>query len=184
MSGRSSLEEPEPAPTASPRDAELIELKGAFRAVFRTLSRLRGRDTHLGASELSHAQFELLAELAERGGLAAGELAAAAELSPGTVTQMLDHLAECGHVERVRSESDRRVVVSRLTPQGRRRLAAKREAWKGRWEQALSEFDAEELSAARRVLARLGAMLAEVPVEVPSARSQSARSAARRGAQQ
>lgn len=167
----------------SPREAELLELKGAFRGVFRTLSRLRGRDTHLGASDLSHAQFELLAELAERGGLPAGELAAAAELSPGTVTQMLDHLAEYGHVERVRSDSDRRVVVSRLTPQGRRKLTAKREAWKGRWEQALGEFDAEELRAAKRVLARVGAMLAEPPRETRSTRVQSVRSAARHGAQ-
>jgi MarR family transcriptional regulator, organic hydroperoxide resistance regulator len=181
---RTSVKDSAPILVASPRDGELLELKGAFRGVFRTLSRLRGRDTHLGASELSHAQFELLAELAERGGLPAGELAAAAELSPGTVTQMLDHLAECGHVERVRSDSDRRVVVSRLTPQGRRKLMAKREAWKGRWEQALSEFDVDELRAARRVLARLGEMLAEPPAEAASARAQSTRSAARQGAQE
>ncbi len=90
----------------------------AFRRVFRSLNRLRGRDTHLGGSELSHAQFELLIELDERGELPAGELALAARLAPGTVTQMLDHLAESGHVERARSETDRRVVVSRLTLRG------------------------------------------------------------------
>src|SRR5580700_9077883 len=113
-------------------DAELMELGSAFRRLFRTLSRLRGRDTHLGGSELSHAQFELLIELDERGELQAGELALAARLAPGTVTQMLDHLAEAGHVERVRSETDRRVVVSRLTAQGRRRVEAKRELWQAR----------------------------------------------------
>ncbi len=99
----------------SQRDAELTELGVACRRVFRSFSRLRGRDTHLGGSELSHAQYELLLELDERGELAAGELAAAARLTPATVTQMLDHLAVCGHVERIRSETDRRVVVSRLT---------------------------------------------------------------------
>jgi DNA-binding MarR family transcriptional regulator len=177
------VNESETIASASPREVELLELKGAFRGVFRTLSRLRGRDTHLGASELSHAQFELLAELAERGGLPAGELAIAAELSPGTVTQMLDHLAECGHVERVRSDADRRVVVSRLTPQGRRKLTAKREAWKGRWEQALGEFDVEDLRTAKRVLARVGAMLAEPPVEARSGRAQTVRSAVQRGSQ-
>ncbi len=111
------------------RDAQLTELGLAFRRVFRSFNRLRGRDTHLGGSELSHAQFELLIELFERGELPAGELAAAARLTPATVTQMLDHLAEQGHVERVRSETDRRVVVSRLTRQGRRKIEAKREAW-------------------------------------------------------
>ena len=94
----------------------MTELGARLPQVFRALSRLRGRDTHLGGSELSHAQFELLIELDERGELPAGELAAAARLTPATVTQMLDHLAACGHVERVRSEVDRRVVVSRLTP--------------------------------------------------------------------
>jgi DNA-binding MarR family transcriptional regulator len=141
------------------REAQLTELGMAFRRVFRTLSRLRGRDTHLGGSEISHAQFELLIELHERGELPAGELAAAARLSPGTVTQMLDHLAEQGHVERVRSQADRRVVVSRLTAQGHRKIEAKHEAWQGRWQAALHGIDSEDLSAATRVLERLSAML-------------------------
>ncbi len=154
---------------------ELTALGLAFRHVFRTLSRLRGRDTHLGGSELSHAQFELLLELDERGELSAGELALAARLAPGTVTQMLDHLAESGHVERARSETDRRVVVSRLTAQGRRRVAAKRKLWQSRWEAALAGVETDELRAATRVLERLGAVFedrsavegCEVSGEVP-----------------
>jgi DNA-binding MarR family transcriptional regulator len=138
------------------RVAELTELGDAFRRVFRTLGRLRGRDTHLAGGELSHAQVELLIELQERGELPAGELAAAARLTPATVTQMLDHLAECGQVERVRSETDRRVVVSRLTPQGRRKIEAKREAWQSRWEEALQGVEERDLRAATRVLGLLG----------------------------
>jgi DNA-binding MarR family transcriptional regulator len=150
----------EPAET---REAQLIELGVVFRRVFRALSRLRGRDTHLGGSELSHAQFELLIELFEHGELPAGELAAAARLTPATVTQMLDHLAEQGHVERVRSETDRRVVVTRLTPQGRRKIQAKRDAWQSRWERALTGVEIDELRAATRVLERLGAMVEDGP---------------------
>jgi DNA-binding MarR family transcriptional regulator len=148
---------------ADARAGESTALGVAFRRVFRTLSRLRGRDTHLAPGELSHAQFELLMELQERGELPAGELAAAARLAPGTVTQMLDHLAACGHVERVRSEVDRRVVVSRLTAQGERKIVAKRAAWKARWDQALEGVEIEELQAATRVLERLGAMFEEDP---------------------
>src|SRR5580704_2001852 len=150
-----------------PREAQVAALGMAFRRVFRSLSRLRGRDTHLGGGELSHAQFELLMELHERGELPAGELAAAARMSPGSVTQMLDHLAECGHVERVRSPTDRRVVVSRLTPQGRGKIEAKHAAWKGRWEQALAGLELAELQAATRVLTRLGEMVEQVPPECP-----------------
>jgi DNA-binding MarR family transcriptional regulator len=140
---------------------QLAELGLAFRHVFRTLSRLRGRDTHLQGSELSHAQFELLIELDERGDLSAGELAAAARLTPATVTQMLDHLAACGHVERVRSQTDRRVVVSRLTAQGRKRVAAKRSAWQSRWREALGDVSERDLRAATHVLQRLGEMFDE-----------------------
>jgi DNA-binding MarR family transcriptional regulator len=140
------------------REEQLTELGLAFRRVFRSLSRLRGRDTHLGAEELSHAQFELLIELHERGELPAGELAAAARLTPATVTQMLDHLADSGYVERVRSRIDRRVVVTRLTRTGRRKIEAKRAAWQSRWEHALSGFELGELRAATRVLERLQAL--------------------------
>lgn len=150
------------------REAQLLELGGAFRRVFRSFNRLRGRDTHLAAQELSHAQFELLIELFERGELAAGELASAARLTPATVTQMLDHLAHQGHVERVRSQVDRRVVVSRLTAKGRRRMEAKRKAWESRWEQALSGVDEEELRAATRVLERLGAIFEDASAEPPA----------------
>jgi DNA-binding MarR family transcriptional regulator len=152
-----------PAAKPTKRGSELDELGAAFRRVFRSLNRLRGRDTHLGGSELSHAQFELLIELDERGELSAGDLATAARLSPATVTPMLDHLADSGHVERVRSETDRRVVVSRLTPQGARKIEAKREAWRSRWEAALEGVEREDLRAATRVLALLGAVFEDVP---------------------
>ncbi len=154
-----------PAEPAETREAQLIELGAAFRRVFRSFNRLRGRDTHLGAGELSHAQFELLIELSERGELPAGELAAAARLTPATVTQMLDHLADQGHVERARSQADRRVVVSRLTPLGAEKIAAKRATWQRRWEDALAGVDVDELHAATRVLARLAAMVEDTPAE-------------------
>jgi DNA-binding MarR family transcriptional regulator len=144
---------------------ELVDLGAAFKRVFRNLSRLRGRDTHLDGSELSHAQFELLIELEERGELSVGDLAAAARLTPATVTQMLDHLAAGGHVERARSESDRRVVVSRLTAGGRRKIEAKRKAWRGRWEEALDGLESDDLRAATRVLERLGDVFEDVPLQ-------------------
>jgi DNA-binding MarR family transcriptional regulator len=163
-----------PAPPERSAGAELspalTELGLAFRHVFRTLSRLRGRDTHLAGEELSHAQFELLIELDERGELPAGELAAAARLTPATVTQMLDHLAESGHVERVRSETDRRVVVSRLTGQGRAKIEAKRAAWQGRWQAALGDMPDRDLRAATRVLEKLGAMFEQTPADAPCER--------------
>ncbi len=158
----STLQKSQPTADAG-RGAELNELGKAFRRVFRALNRLRGRDTHLGSSELSHAQFELLAELDERGELSLGELAAAARLTPATVTPMLDHLADCGQVERLRSQTDRRVVVSRLTRKGRHQIEAKRQAWRGRWEQALEAVVEEDLRAATRVLELLATAFEDGP---------------------
>lgn len=157
-----------PAPDAShePR-AELTELGQAFRRLSRAAGRMRGRETHLAAGEITHAQFELLIELDERGELSAGELAAAARLSPGSVTEMLDGLAESGYVERTRSPSDRRVVVSRLTPLGAARVEAKRRAWQGSWEGALGGFSARELRTASRVLQSLGQMYEQLSGGAP-----------------
>jgi DNA-binding MarR family transcriptional regulator len=144
-------------------ESELQDLGKAFRRVFRSLRRLRGRDTHLLGSEVSHAQMELLIELSEQGPLSAGELATAAQLTPATVTQMLDHLAACGHVERTRSDSDRRVVVTCLTGQGEAKVHAKRALWQRRWETTLAGVDAEELRVATRVLERLNAVFEDAP---------------------
>jgi MarR family transcriptional regulator, organic hydroperoxide resistance regulator len=151
---------PSPAKPVAPaadkqRDERLTELGLAFRHAYRSLRSLSGRDTHLLPGELSHAQFVLLAELLERGPLAAGQLACAAGLSPASVSQMLDHLALDGQVERVRSEADRRVVVVKLTRRGRRRIEARREVWARRWEEALAGIDDEELKTAAEVLERI-----------------------------
>lgn len=161
---------PAPAPASAPEpdgdpSPELTALGLAFRRLFRAVSRMRGRDTHLAGGELSHAQFELLIELDERGELSAGELALAARISPASVTQMLDGLVEFGYVARTRSESDRRVVLATLTAVGRARVEAKRAAWKQRWEGALGDVSPREMKAATKVLERLGEMFDDTPAE-------------------
>ena len=150
-----------PAPAAGPREERLTELGQAFRRAYRSLRRLRGRDTHLLGGEISHAQFELLAELRERGPLPAGELAHVAGLSAATVSQMLDHLTTDGHVKRVRSETDRRVVLIELTTQGRRRVETTKALWRERWVAALAGVDDEELRITSSVLQRIGAVFEE-----------------------
>jgi DNA-binding MarR family transcriptional regulator len=133
---------------------ELREAVAAFSAAQR---RLRSRDTKAGG--LSIAQWHLLRQLAENDELPAGKLAAGADLTPASATQMLDHLAEQGWVERVRSDSDRRVVLNRLTPDGRERFAAKQHQIEERWRDALGDIPAEELGHAARVLRRMAEVL-------------------------
>jgi DNA-binding MarR family transcriptional regulator len=152
-----------PAAGVDPRAERLAELGQAFRHAYRSLRSLRGRDTHLLAGQIGHAQYELLAELFDRGPLAAGELAAAAGLSPAAVSQTLDHLAAEGHVERVRSATDRRIVVTKLTRRGRRQVEGRRRLWGARWQQALEGIDEEELRIAGSVLERIGTVFDDPP---------------------
>jgi DNA-binding MarR family transcriptional regulator len=140
--------------TRADAGAELREAVAAFSAAQR---RLRSRDSKAGG--LSFAQWHLLRQLAASDELPAGKLAAGADLTPASVTQMLDHLAELGWVERVRSATDRRVVLNRLTPSGRERFAAKQAEIEERWRDALSDISADELGQAARVLRRMAEVL-------------------------
>ena len=152
---------PELASKAARQEA-ITELGTSFRHAFRRLRSMRGRDTHRG-DEIGHAQFELLVELCVRGPLHAGELAEVVGASAATVSGMLDNLCAAELVERSRSESDRRLVVVKLTRRGKRKVEARKALWRRRWEQALEGVDEEELRVASRVLDRIGGIFTERP---------------------
>jgi DNA-binding MarR family transcriptional regulator len=139
------------------REEALTRLGAAFKGIMGAVRRLRGRETHR-PGELSFAQYHLLFGLSEQPELSTGQLAAAADLSPATVTQMLDGLLAMGLVDRTRSELDRRVVTCRLTETGRALITKRRAQWEGRWRASLAEFSAEELAAAAAVLERMREM--------------------------
>jgi len=58
----------------------------------------------------------------------------------------------------VRSELDKRVVLTSLTERGRALVAERKALFEPRWSAALAEFGDEELQIAAAVLARLGTM--------------------------
>jgi DNA-binding MarR family transcriptional regulator len=137
----------------------------SFKNAYRALSRHKGRETHrLGTSEVSQAQFELLIELRKGGPMAVGELAQVAGLSPASVSQMIDRLSEQGHVARIRSDQDRRIVKVELSEQGAATLAPIIESWRGKWAEALDGIADKDLEAASRVLDRI-ATIYEDPVD-------------------
>ena len=154
-----SRSEPE---TGSELTGSRLEVVRSFKNAYRTLSRRKGRETHrLGASEVSQSQFELLVELRKAGPMAVGELAHVTGLSPASVSQMVDRLSEQGHVERVRSEEDRRIVKVGLSKQGRATLDPIVERWHRKWQQALEGVPDRDLEAASRVLDRIAAIYEE-----------------------
>ena len=68
---------------------------------------------------------------------------------------MLESLEAQGLVARIRSDQDRRVVLSSLTEHGEQLVAARRAQMEPRWRAALDDFGDAELAVAARVLDRL-----------------------------
>lgn len=150
-----STVEPKPVDPQTLGDGQ-AEVGRAFKGAMGAVRRLRGRETHR-LDAVSYAQYGLLFGLAE-GELSSSELAFAADLSPATVTQMLEHLEADGLVQRKRSERDKRVVLVALTPRGDEVVSQRRAKFEGRWQTALSGFSEEELLTAAAVLDRLHEM--------------------------
>jgi len=126
----------------------------AFKRAMVAVRKVRGRETNRHG-QISFAQYGLLFGLAGRCERSARELAEHADLSPATVTQMLESLEAAGLVTRTRSEHDRRVVLSVLTERGAAVIAERQQQMEPRWRSALAEFDESELAVASRVLNRL-----------------------------
>jgi DNA-binding MarR family transcriptional regulator len=153
---------PDAAPAGTPSAQSTIndpatphgQLGLAFKRAMVAVRKLRGRETHR-PGQISYAQYGLLFGLAGDCRHSARELADLADLTPATVTQMLESLEAAGLVTRTRSELDRRVVLSELTPRGAEVIAERRAQMEPRWRAALESFSTEELHTAARVLNRL-----------------------------
>lgn len=143
--------------TVADREAAMASFSTAFKGAMAAVRRLRGRETHR-PGELSYAQYGLLFGLSERGTLPASELAAVADLAPGTASQMLDALAAHGLIERMRSERDRRIVLVSLTERGSEIVAGRRARYEPLWRVAFADFSDEELRTAAAVLQRAGGL--------------------------
>ncbi|WP_320672225.1 MarR family winged helix-turn-helix transcriptional regulator [Patulibacter defluvii] len=149
-------------PLVGERADRVEELTRAFYALLGAERRLKGRDQQR-PGELSHAQVRSLLELAKGGGtMSAGALARAVELNPASMTATLDHLEELGVVRRGRSDEDRRVVLVRLTDDGRAVVAERRARWQRLWGAALAGVPDEDLAVASRTLRTVAGLLDEL----------------------
>jgi MarR family transcriptional regulator, organic hydroperoxide resistance regulator len=132
----------------------LQDVRDAVRAMHAAARRLRGREAK-GRGTTGSGQLYLLMLLAQDGELTGGQLAVAAELTPATVTQMLDGLEADGLVERERSKVDRRVVHNRLTDKGREVQVARQDEIEMRWAELLGTMSLADLEAGARVLVQV-----------------------------
>ena len=136
----------------------------SFKRAMAAVRRLRGRETHR-PGELTDAQYGLLFCLREQAEMSVRDLAVAADLSPASVTEMLEGLAAAGLVERERSDRDRRVVLTSLTESARGLVEERRARFEPRLRAALEPFSEDELVIAAAVLERLRGLFEEIADE-------------------
>jgi DNA-binding MarR family transcriptional regulator len=149
----------------APSRPEIQGLRLALSQMFGAERRLRGRD-HNRPGELTYGQLRSLAALGREREMTAGQLAKSADLTPATVTAMLDHLEDANIVQRHRSTEDRRVCNVSLTPEGWDLLERKLADWQSVWEDRLSGFTDRELEAAARIIHQVTDMYDAVPTPV------------------
>ena len=118
-------------------------LAALHRATHATLHMLSARLEHLG---LTPSEQNVLSVMADGHVRAVGELAAATGTKASTLTSVLDRLERKGHLERDADFSDRRSVLVRLTPAGRRVASAVHSAVAALEESALAGVSKQQLA--------------------------------------
>lgn len=135
-------------------NTELENVELAVAAMFAAFRRKRGREQASGDA-LSGTQLRALDGLAEAGHATARQLADYADVTPATMTGMLDVLETRGVIRRERSLTDRRAMQIVLTDRGHELVAEARERWRQRWQEAMSDVPPEDLQAAIRVFGKV-----------------------------
>lgn len=148
-------------PALAERSSQVEELRVAVTHLFGAERRLRGRD-HSRPGGLTNAQMRTIGALGREQAMSAGQIAKHADLTPATVTAIIDQLEAAGIVERHRSSEDRRVSNISLTAKGWELLEQKLAAWRSIWEQRLSGFADHELETAARVIGEITGILDSV----------------------
>jgi DNA-binding MarR family transcriptional regulator len=134
-----------------------VAVAGRLRhSVFRLARLLRQQDD----SGQPPALLTALAVIEREGPLTLGDLAAQEQVSPPTITKVVDTLEARGFVERIRDANDRRVWRVTATVRGRRQLDAsrsRRTEWLARQLRGLTVDDCARVAAALDVLEKLTA---------------------------
>lgn len=103
-------------------------------------------------TSLSLNQLSAMGTLARLGPITLGELASAERIQPPSMTRTVSALEQRGLVARESDSDDRRLVIVRLSDEGKRMLAAdrrRRDAWLN---QRLRELTPDEREVLRRAV--------------------------------
>jgi DNA-binding MarR family transcriptional regulator len=113
----------------------------------------------LAPHDITVAQYNFLAALFQHDrdiGLSSRDIGKYMHTTSGTVTTMTHMLERLGLVKRVAHSTDKRSIIVKLTPKGRRRFAAAAATHHARVVEALAGLTAEETRTLIGLLARAG----------------------------
>jgi MarR family transcriptional regulator, 2-MHQ and catechol-resistance regulon repressor len=129
----------------------LRELAGAYQA-FEMYS-----SAHIRTLNLTPPQFDIVATLGNTPGMSPKELGEKTLITKGTLTGVVDRLADKGLVRRSASTSDKRSQIVQLTPQGEELFARIFPAHLTHMERAFAPLPPDELAGMTASLQRLRA---------------------------
>src|SRR6478735_1651945 len=119
------------------------EIAGKLRFSVTRLARLLRQQDHTGFAPTTLAA---LATINREGPLTLGELAAAEQVAPPTITKAVSKLEAAGFVTREQDAGDRRIHWVQITDEGHRQLEASRSRRTAWLATRLRQFDADELA--------------------------------------
>jgi len=134
-------------------------------AAIHLLRRLRRHDE---ASGLTAARLSALSVAVFGGPVTIGQLAAAEQVSPPTMTRLVIGLEDDGLLTRTRDAADRRVIWIQATPKGERILKEGRRRRVAALAEELASLDADEvalLARAAEIIERLAGR--NIPARAP-----------------
>jgi DNA-binding MarR family transcriptional regulator len=142
-------------PAANTEDARKREVTLALSAMIRSIDGYRFRaasDAQVGLTEL-----RAMGHLIEAGPLSPKQLAAALDLTTGTVTALLDRLERSGLVARSAHPRDRRMLQVELTPFGQQKMDGVLAGFHEQVAAAVEGMSADRLDAAIEFVQRVRA---------------------------
>lgn len=141
------------------RSEALRQIDGALSSIARLAAtrdvRLR-RERTAGVS-LEDSNAYILRTIADRGPLRLGQLSEAVDLEASQLSKKVRRLVDSGLVDHEVDPSERRAILLRVTPEGRRVLRRYREGADRILAGALAEWTDGDLAEAAAVLERLSA---------------------------
>lgn len=126
--------------------AQLAIVSHQFSADFRDVLRENG---------MSRSKWRVLSNLYDVSGMYIGELVITALLEQSHITKLTDQLAEEGLVEKAIDDADRRKVIVRITPTGKKVIAPLLEEAKKHEAKVLGDLDPEDAARLKSIMRKL-----------------------------